>query len=74
MLALLSKANERPKIFTVGLREYDPVNMGFQQDLAPKPSHTFDTALTGNSAMGHEFGTDLSMEKKYELIEFLKTQ
>jgi hypothetical protein len=73
MFSLLSNANERPTVFTVGLREYDPVKMGFEQQDTPKASHTFDTTLPGNSAVGHEFGTDLSTDEKYDLIEYLKT-
>ncbi len=78
---LLSPAASRPVTFPTGTREYDPINLGIQIDpakysLAPaQVPFTFDTRLPGNWNTGHEwkFYPDLTDEKRYAIIEFLKT-
>ena len=70
---LLKPHRDRPKKFPVGIREYDPINMGFQRDLPLDNANTFDTSLPGNSAMGHEFAVDLTDDNIFDLIEYLKT-
>lgn len=78
---LLSPANERDKIFYVGSKEFNPVNLGLST--AEEPGTTrFDTSLQGNRNTGHEFrdgprgngviGRALSRDERYALIEFLK--
>jgi hypothetical protein len=78
---LLHPAAQRPKTFTTGQREYDPVHLGYQQDpgkyvgpggAAPT---VFDTSLPGNSNAGHEweFYPSLTDEERLQIIEFLKT-
>jgi mono/diheme cytochrome c family protein len=69
---LLQTPETRIKQFHVGRRELDPVNVGL--DTAAYPgSFLFDAALPGNSNAGHAYGTQLSDEQKWELIEFLKS-
>jgi len=36
-------------------------------------AYLFDTAGSGNSNSGHEYGTKLSDTEKHDLIEYLKT-
>jgi hypothetical protein len=36
-------------------------------------SFRFDTQLPGNSNVGHDYGTDLTRDQRWDLIEFLKT-
>ncbi len=81
MYDLLRPAAERPRTFTTGQREYDPVRLGYEQDptkfIGPggAPPFKFDTSLPGNSNAGHEweFYPSLSDEQRFQIIEFLKT-
>lgn len=62
----------RVQQFYVGSREIDPVNVGL--DTAAYPGgFLFDASLPGNSNKGHVYGTKLSDEEKWALIEFLKS-
>jgi hypothetical protein len=76
---LLKPADQRPVVFQVGQREYDPVNLGFLQDLPADsiPQHLrFDTTRDGNSNSGHdgpEFSTDLSDDDVDALLEYIKS-
>jgi mono/diheme cytochrome c family protein len=82
LYALLSPVAERPKRFTLGGREYDPVNAGYRDD-AIAGGFVLDTSRPGNSNAGHEFrdapkgggviGRGLSPEERLALIEYLKT-
>jgi hypothetical protein len=87
---LLSPAEERPKTFLVGSREFDPVRVG----LAPMTGKgfLFDTSKTGNHNTGHEFnknyvewtptsgpshgviGPYLSPDDRLAIIEHLKVR
>ena len=78
---LLLAEGERPKTFPLGTKEFDPVRLGIvtsgprlitPQGMAP---FTYDTRRIGNWNTGHEwwFYADLDDEKRFELIEFLKT-
>jgi hypothetical protein len=69
MVELLKKPNDRKASFRVGTTEFDPTTLGFK-DAGP---FEFDTSLPGNSNQGHAYGTELSEEKKSQLIEFLKS-
>jgi hypothetical protein len=75
--ALLKPTAQRPKSFSVGVREYDPVLVGFKTDAKGFPSFTVNDAtgapLPGNSNAGHEFGTGLTDEQRHQLVEYLKT-
>jgi hypothetical protein len=78
---LLSPANERPPVFYLGNREYDPEKVGLRVENAPGLA-VLDTSLPGNRATGHEFsdtpgpgviGSYLQPEERRALIEYLKT-
>jgi hypothetical protein len=61
--------------FTLGSREYDVRTLGYRSTpdpAAPAPPWEFDTSQTGNSNAGHVYGTTLSDDDKWALIEFLK--
>lgn len=73
---LLKPAAQRIKSFKIG-NAYDTTNVG----LAVEQSQ-FDYTLTttdcasinsGNSNCGHEFGTQLSVDEKKAVLEYLKT-
>jgi len=79
---LLSPVSERSKLFYLGSKEYDPVNLGLHT--APlKGASEFRVDRPGNSNAGHEFndgpkgngiiGRKLSREERMEIIEYLKT-
>jgi hypothetical protein len=78
---LLLLAENRPKTFRLGTKEYDPVKLGFVVDgprflrPADAPVFTFDTSLLGNWNTGHEwwFYDELTDTERYEILEFLKT-
>jgi hypothetical protein len=82
LFALLSPVSERPKVFYLGSKYYDPVKLGLDTD-ALKGASEFRTDLPGNSNAGHEFndgpkgkgviGRKLSEEERYQIIEYLKT-
>ncbi|HMD38062.1 MAG TPA: di-heme-cytochrome C peroxidase [Candidatus Acidoferrum sp.] len=82
LFALLSPVSERPTIFYLGNKQFDPVNLGLNTD-ALKGASEFRTDLPGNSNAGHEFndgpkgkgviGRKLSKEERMQIIEFLKT-
>ena len=69
---LLQPADQRPKKFAVGHREFDPVRVGYLE--TPEPViWEFDTSVSGNRNTGHEFGTRLTDAEKWDLVEYLKT-
>ena len=68
---LLQTPDKRPARFYRGNEVYDPVKMGFVTD--PPTSYELDTSVAGNSNEGHLWGTDLTDEQKWDLIEYLKT-
>jgi RoxA-like, cytochrome c-like len=79
---LLSPAAERPKTFLMGTREFDPVNVGFE-DLPVEGAFVFDTSNPGNSNAGHEFrdappntpgviGPLLTRDQRLDIIEYMK--
>ncbi len=79
--ALLSPVSERPKVFYLGSKQYDPRYLGLNTDRL-KGATEFNTQLPGNSNAGHEFsdgplgngriGRKLSDEERMEIIEYLK--
>lgn len=69
---LLLPATERPKVFRVGQREFDPERVGYATSNDERYSFLVDTLLPGNSNSGHEYGADLSKDAKMDLLEFLK--
>jgi len=82
LYALLSPVSERPKVFYLGSKEYDPVKLGLNTDPL-KGATEFRTDLAGNSNAGHEFndgpkgngviGRKLTGEERMQIIEYLKT-
>jgi hypothetical protein len=67
----LTPPEQRPSVFMVGTREYDPQKMGYRTDAADS-TFRFDTSVKGNSNTGHPFGTKHTPEEKQDLMEFLK--
>jgi hypothetical protein len=82
LFALLSPVSERPKVFYLGNKQYDPVKLGLNTNPL-KGASEFRTDLPGNSNAGHEFndgpkgngviGRKLSEEERMQIIEYLKT-
>jgi mono/diheme cytochrome c family protein len=81
LYALLSPVAERPTVFYLGNREYDPVNVGYRTDEFPG-GFKLDTSIRGNSNSGHEFnngsgkgiiGPLLTPDERHALIEYLKS-
>ena len=73
---LLKKPQDRVTTFKVGSRKFDPKNVGYATDELPYASGTFtvDPAnANGNGNGGHEYGTDLSKEDRWAIVEYLKT-
>jgi hypothetical protein len=82
LFSLLSPVAERPKVFYLGNKQYDPVKLGLNTDPREGASE-FRTDMPGNSNAGHEFnngpkgngviGRKLSEEERKQIIEYLKT-
>lgn len=74
---LLKKPEERLTQFWVGSREFDPVHVGFEINQGLSQFNVYKlgtkTIMPGNSNLGHDYGTDLSDDDKWALIEYLKT-
>jgi hypothetical protein len=75
MWDLLTRPEDRPKMFSVGSREYDTKMLGYRSSPdAPSagPLFVFDATKPGNSNGGHVYGMQLSDDDKWALIEYLK--
>ncbi len=80
---ILSPISERPKVFYLGSKMFNPEKVGFETREF-RGGYKFDTTITGNSNKGHEFnygtkgngniGRYLEPSERYALIEYLKTQ
>jgi|HubBroStandDraft_6_1064221.scaffolds.fasta_scaffold34315_2 hypothetical protein len=71
---LLLPPEQRAKTFALGVREYDPVKLGFVVVTSCTPQDCLvDTTQTGNGNGGHTWGTDLSEADRTALLEYLKT-
>jgi mono/diheme cytochrome c family protein len=68
---LLLPPASRPARFSVGRWEYDPKNVGYVSD--GQVPFVVDTTVPGNGNGGHEYGTKLSEEDRFALVEYLKT-
>jgi mono/diheme cytochrome c family protein len=69
--------DRRPSKFATGDREFDPVKIGYQNDVTATGPNIwiYDTSLSGNSNIGHSgeaFGTTLPEDQKVALLEYLK--
>ena len=69
---MLLPGEQRETIFYVGSRRFDAKYVGFENRKSPNTSK-LDVSAPGNSNLGHEYGTTLSDEERWDLIEFLKT-
>ena len=75
MWDLLTAPEARPAKFPLGSREYDTEKLGYSttaNPASPAPAWEFDTTRPSNSNRGHVYGTKLSDDDKWALIEFLK--
>ncbi|CAM3993939.1 di-heme-cytochrome C peroxidase [Pseudoalteromonas byunsanensis] len=73
---LMKKPDQRVTEFWVGSREFDPVNVGFDTTTGLnkfKVNTKNGKAMPGNSNKGHSYGTHLSDEQKWQVIEYMKT-
>ncbi len=61
----------RPDEFMVGSREFNPEKVGFKS--TGYTGFKFTTIQVGNKNTGHEYGSTLNKQQRYELIEYLKT-
>lgn len=71
---LLSKPENRVKVFYKGYNEYSKDKVGFVTEgaNAERIGFKMNTIDTGNGNQGHLYGTDLSEEDKAALIEYIK--
>ncbi len=72
---LLTPPANRPRQFMLGSREYDVQKLGYvtaAEAKSPAPAWEYDTSQVGNANTGHVYGTNLSDDDKWALIEFLK--
>jgi hypothetical protein len=75
MWDLLTPPANRPVHFMLGSREYDIQKLGYVTTTdakSPAPAWEYDTSQVGNANTGHVYGTNLSDDDKWALIEFLK--
>ena len=73
---LLKPADQRPRVFHVGSREFDPAKVGFTDDPRFFEFRARDATgkpIPGNSNEGHEYGKDLTDRQRAALLEYLKT-
>jgi mono/diheme cytochrome c family protein len=73
---LLMPPKDRKTAFMVGSRVFDPIKVGYATDETPFKNGAFaaDPAnANGNGNGGHDFGTTLSEEERWAIIEYLKT-
>ena len=71
---LLKPAKERRTTFMVGSRVFDPKNVGYDADQSPFKNGRFVAEpANGNGNGGHEYGTTLTDEQRWAIIEYLKT-
>jgi uncharacterized protein (TIGR03437 family) len=69
---LLLPPQQRSDAFHVGGREFDPERVGFDTGPGNRTS-LLDINVSGNANTGHEYGTTLSEEERWDLIEYLKS-
>ena len=73
---VMTKEEDRVTEFWVGSREFDPVNVGFDTSKGMSQFHVYKlgtkTIQLGNSNRGHTYGTELSDDQKWAVIEYMK--
>jgi hypothetical protein len=77
---LFQPSAQRSKSFSIGVRTFDPVRVGYLTDVAGFPKFNVNDSngnpIAGNSNAGHEgdqYGTSLSPDQRRQLIEYLKS-
>lgn len=72
---LLQPEAKRPTLFYRGYNVVDAQKVGFIANgpEAEREGFKFDVQVVGNGNSGHTYGTDLSDDDKWNLIEYLKT-
>jgi hypothetical protein len=73
---LLDPPERRPNAFYRGYDVFDQRKVGFVSDVKEAGGQVFtpyDTLVAGNSNSGHVYGTALSDEEKWAIVEYLKT-
>jgi hypothetical protein len=75
MADLLERPENRPRRFWRGYDVYDASKVGFISEgaAAQQAGTPYDTDQPGNSNAGHRYGTDLPVDDKRALLEYLKT-
>lgn len=71
---LLLPQDKRPATFKTGSHEYDPKKVGYVSDGSNGGTFNFDTSANGNKNTGHTWGTTLSEEDRWALVEYLKSR
>jgi hypothetical protein len=72
---LLTPPSQRKRVFMVGSRFYDPKNVGYVTDKQGPTGGTFLTDpanANGNGNGGHDFGTGLTDDERWAIIEYMK--
>ncbi len=67
---LLKTEADRVTSFKMGSRSFDPINVGY---VTSEGGFTFDTSLEGNLNSGHKWGTELTDDEKWALVEYVKS-
>lgn len=71
---LLLPPAERPQRFPIGHRDFDPKKVGYRTDIPlDQAKFVVDTTKPGNANTGHTYGTTLTDQERWDLIEYLKT-
>jgi mono/diheme cytochrome c family protein len=74
---LLLPAKDRLESFTVGSRQFDPVDVGFRTDAPGFPRFVArddqHKPIAGNSNEGHEYANTLTDAERRQLVEYLKS-
>jgi mono/diheme cytochrome c family protein len=73
---LLKPATDRQKDFMVGSPVFDPKNVGYVTTESPFATGKFVTDpdnANGNGNGGHEYGTQLSEDARWAIVEYLKS-
>ncbi|MDF1698593.1 MAG: di-heme-cytochrome C peroxidase [Saprospiraceae bacterium] len=74
---LLVAPEDRVDTFWVGSHEFDPENVGFVTSKGKSLFRVYKngttTIMPGNSNLGHDWGTGLEEDQKWDLIEYMKT-
>ena len=70
---LLLPAADRPKKFRVGSREFEVKKVGLKHGESDYDGFLFDTSQFTNSNAGHEYGTKMTDQQRWDLVEYLKS-